>query len=846
MDLLKLFRRSAAPSPTSAIVTRSASPFAPVVHSAVTPPVRRQGGGYTWSLETIRSARDSQLRGVFDQAVRMAEAFRTNDALFTAYQARVATQSAIRLLWRAADSDAGRAACARAERLILTPQHARESILGTLANHGVAIGYVQQTTSDTANGPEVSMLLTEWPLEFVRFNASTNTLETRTKDNGTVTIAHGDGRWIVFRKFGVAPWTQDACVLPGALLWAAHGSGVSDWASASFSHGQPKVIGTLAEGVPLGNGETLSPEAQALLNVLTALVSGEAGAGVLPAGSEAKLLYNGSTAWQVFKELVMNREKAAMRIYLGTDAALGSQGGAPGVDIASLFNVASTRIQGDLEALERGYREGMIEPWARMHGTPVSELPQLTYAMPDADGERRASQESSAIERLALMAKSLKDSGLEVTQDTIDDLVTVLGVSVRCTLAAAETKAIPLQLAPTDVARVVKVREARAAQGLPALGDPRDDLFIAELEAAAGAPAPGEEPPEGGGGGAPPAPGGGAPAPAPNPDGTITVKRVTPVARAQAVAPGLVLRAGPVDADGDGKINEAEADAATAGEAIDADGDGKVDEEDDDDPRVTKARKKVAKALEKHKAKVGKKADLDKAAEEAAAAHEGYKGVDEAQSVVEDRESEFSDAKDSLAELEAETPDDPDATSYSWDGRDVTHAEALELQRADVTAKKAAHAEAKADLKKAEKEQTRLERVATKTADKAESFDSGTADLDDALGEYVATRDEVAADAEADLQEYESEVFGDDEEIALTPEQAEKHAALKATHERRVAQADEATKLVSGTDDYAAKDSGDVADTDESDSPERAGAVITGPQGGKYYLAPSGEKVYVP
>jgi hypothetical protein len=584
VSLLDLFR----PRRSSvALATRAAgapSAFAPAAptSTALAPPTRRQGGGYTWTLEAIRSARDSQIRGVFDQPVRLAEAFRTNDAMFVAYQTRVSTQAAIRLLWRAADTDAGRELAPLAERLVLAPQHARESILGTLANHGIAIGYVQHTTEDDPErGPVVRMTLTEWPLEFVRYNPSTCTLETCTRDNGTITITHGDGRWVVFRKFGVAPWTQDACVLPGALVWAAHGGCLSDWAGASFSHGSPKVVGELREGVTLQNADgTLTPDAQAVLNTLAALVGGEAGAGIMPAGSKANLLYNGSTAWQVFKELGLDRAKAAQRIYLGTDATLGSQGGAPGVDIAALFNVASTRVQGDLEALERGYREGMIEPWARMHGFAAADLPALTYAMPDADGERRATQEASGIERLAGMVKAMKDTGLDVTQDTINALVNILGVSVPCTLAAAETKAVPLQLAPTDIARVVKVREARAAQGLPALGDARDELTISALEAQSQAPTAPGAPPGGapGGGGAPPggAPGGGGapPAPAGTPGAPAPLPlELTRTARATRAEDGWAdeyfeeeygdkdygkSKAEGRDGDGDGKLDEAE------------------------------------------------------------------------------------------------------------------------------------------------------------------------------------------------------------------------------------------------------------------------------------------------
>ena len=94
----------------------------------------------------------------------------------------------------------------------------------------------------------------------------------------------------------------------------------------------------------------------------------------------------------------------------------------------------------------------------------------------------------------------MKEAGLEVTQETIDALVSVLGVAVPCTLASVETKVVPLALAPTDLAKVVKVREARASQGLPAFGDERDDLTITELDErakAAAAPPPAPAPPAG-------------------------------------------------------------------------------------------------------------------------------------------------------------------------------------------------------------------------------------------------------------------------------------------------------------------------------------------------------------
>jgi hypothetical protein len=373
--------------------------------------------------------------------VRLAEAFRTDDALFTAYQARVATQSAIALTWQPSSESSNarksRAALKRAQAAIKAPQHVRQSILGTMANHGLAIGYVEQAVTDTPAGPTVTYTLTEWPLEFVRYNMTDGSLETRTRDSGApIKIVHGDGRWIVFAKFGALPWTQDACVLPAGLVWAAHAEGIADWAGASAAHGQPRVIGELPEGIPLGDGQGgLSPDAQKFLDLITDLINGDAAAGIRPFGAKTDWIANTSTAWQVFTELVHNREGAAAKIYLGTDAILGARGGAPGVDVAALFGIATTRIQGDLEALERGFAEGLILPWCVLHGIAAEDAPRLVYELPDVDKDKRSEQEGAAITRLADAVDAMKRAGLVVDQTVIDALVKALGVSIACQLA---------------------------------------------------------------------------------------------------------------------------------------------------------------------------------------------------------------------------------------------------------------------------------------------------------------------------------------------------------------------------------------------------------------------------
>lgn len=399
--------------------------------AAVVAPQRQQPLAGGWNLDEIRDARDQQMRGQFQRAVRLAEAMRTDDVLFTAYHNRIAPQSAVATRLLAASGVRGEAVQRKAAVSCSVSRGTLAGVVGTLANHGIAIGYVLREVSD--EGDRVDFKLSEWPLEHVRYNHSAEQLETSTRGGLTVPIVHGDGYWIVFRKFEVLPWTQDAAILPGSLLWAAHAYGISDWAAASKSHGQAKIMGTLPQGVSLqtsdGEGGTkLTDEAAGYLRMLQDIVSGEAGAGLSPFGAEADFLANGSSAWQVFSELAMNREKGAARVYTGTDAALGSQGGAPGVDIATLFGVATTRIQGDFDAIEQGLNTGFYQPWTAINYGESHLAPRFDYQLPDPDAAAKSKEHGERYDRLWAAVEGARKTGINVNQNFVDTLCARFGI----------------------------------------------------------------------------------------------------------------------------------------------------------------------------------------------------------------------------------------------------------------------------------------------------------------------------------------------------------------------------------------------------------------------------------
>lgn len=475
---------------------------------AVAKPQPLKQGPYAWSLEVIRRAIGDQIRGHFDLPVRLAEAMRTDDALYNAYHNRIAPAKALNTRLVAAEGARGEVIARKAAASVFIARSTLAGIHGTFVNHGIAVGYIERDTNDDGN--VTTFRLEEWPLEYVRWiNGTDQRLTTSTSEGQIVTINHGDGFWVVFRKFKSKPWTQEACLLPGAMCWAAHANGIADWAGASTSHGKAKLFGELPSGVSLRNAADGSTPAEvtAFLQMLTDVMSGDAIAGVRPSGSKTEVVANASTAWQVFDTLAQNREKAAARIYLGTDAILGSVGGAPGIDISALFGITTTILQGDIDAIEQALNTGVYQPWTAINCGDSRYSPSFRYQLPDPDADQKAEQREHRYKGLLDILERLSKDGFVVDQIKIDSLAAELGVENPPVLAPIADKAVPLPLAPTDIAKVVRVSEARRSQGLPAMGDDRDALTITELDqqaqikvaeikaAASAAPAPGATPP---------------------------------------------------------------------------------------------------------------------------------------------------------------------------------------------------------------------------------------------------------------------------------------------------------------------------------------------------------------
>jgi hypothetical protein len=426
-------------------------------------PPRANSSAYAWDLAAIAQAKTDQLAGNFSGPCRLAKAMRGDDAIYSAWQTRLSPEAALGIEISAAGGVRGEAIAGEGEALFgshgvgLRPE-TRQDILDDLVNHGIGIAYnVHKPRED---GARVDIEVTHWPLEHVRWDSYQRKLLTRVDaESGglnDVPITHGDGSWIVFRKTITEPWAKHAAVLPASLVWSRHAFGIKDWTSASYSHGNAKVKGELPpEFAFLDKDGALTPQASAFLEILKAAAGVESMAAIVPPGAKMDMLANPSTAHQIWTDIINNSERAAQRIYNGTDAALGSPGGAPGVDILSLFGVSNTIGEGDLRALERGFQEGAIDVWAAINFGDSSLAPRFAYLIPNADEQAERAAYATRIHSLLDALAKIQGLGLVVTPDYLRLLCERFDVDV---LDLAPAAPVPL---PSATARIQAPTAAR-------------------------------------------------------------------------------------------------------------------------------------------------------------------------------------------------------------------------------------------------------------------------------------------------------------------------------------------------------------------------------------------------
>jgi hypothetical protein len=429
-------------------------------------------GAYAWSLADIQSARDEQMRGVFARAARLAEAFNTDDAGFTAKRNRVAPTRVVPTTL-IAPNDSGRAKRILEEAGGLfgpdgvgITTETRASVARIRADHGVA--FTVNTWTPREDGSRVDLEAHVWPIDAVRWDPERETFVTRVdmartdalplerlEDGayglqritfgfgGEIPITHGDGRWTVWACEESEPW-KFGCVLPGALTWARRAFGLRDWARGSASHGNAKVVGEMPEGIAID-----SAEGAAFLDLLIAIGHDDSPVGIKPHGATVDYLTNSSAQWQIFRELATHGEVSFSRIYLGQDGMLGTNGAGPGIDLTALAAVTDDIVKADLRSDEVAITTGMVQVWAAQNFGDSKDAPRFSCLVPDVDQDAR--REGMAKRRTAFYDALRAEHELlfDVTPERVAALAAEYDVTAPTIRSSAHAPAPALPAAPS-------------------------------------------------------------------------------------------------------------------------------------------------------------------------------------------------------------------------------------------------------------------------------------------------------------------------------------------------------------------------------------------------------------
>lgn len=492
-------KRGVLVSPTAASTAMTPAPAAPLpqkfdsqylAHTFVAPV--DVTSFYSWEVPTILGVRNEHMRGEFSRSTVLAAAMKTCPPIYSSLMNRIAPPSGLarRIVGPSEDIREQAAAWFGPRSLAFA---AVPDGFETQAMMGQAI--FQNVWSTRDDGSRRDVHLEPWPSEAVVVDATTGRFKALTRD-GLVDIVHGDGKWVVAKLHYAKSW-QWGAIVALAGLWPENALTRRDRNQAVEAHGQIKPIGTLPQGTPID-----SEEGRFMIRMMQAFQRSRSG-GLKPFGSTVEFPSSDSAAWQIFRDALGSSSADIAKILLGQDATSGLGKDAPGVGPA-LFGVRNDIVERDIrDGMEPALTLGTLRPWTALNFGRVDEHPAIEWLIPDADEDARVSSLATRTQSFYAAIKAERDAGCVVDQDRVSKLAVEFRVTAPKLAEVGATK-VKLQIAPTDVAKVVRADEIRGSEGLPPFGDERGAMTIPELDARAAAaaepaeptaPAPQETPP---------------------------------------------------------------------------------------------------------------------------------------------------------------------------------------------------------------------------------------------------------------------------------------------------------------------------------------------------------------
>ncbi len=306
-----------------------------------------------------------------------------------------------------------------------------------------------------------------WNSQFVWYNIVPREYIAITYD-GLLPVTPGDGKWGLSTPHGPYRGWLHGSIRAVAQPWLARAYALRDWARYSEVHGIPIVKAK----VPAVGDAKQKQRFQASLSNL-----GSESVVMLPmqidgTGYDLELLEATDQSWQSFLGLVVQCDMSIILPLLGQNLTTEVKEGS--------FAAANTHSDVKQDVLELDnkniadtlYRD-VARPFAAFNFGDPEKAPYTYWDIEPIEENFRKAQTLQAFGSAVL---AMTQGGVKFDPVTLAKQFSIAGIK------PPEEQVARLTLTPTDVAKVVRVDEARTSQGLPPIGDDRGEMTIAELE----------------------------------------------------------------------------------------------------------------------------------------------------------------------------------------------------------------------------------------------------------------------------------------------------------------------------------------------------------------------------
>lgn len=311
----------------------------------------------SWTIESIRSAIEAQIRGDFSKTSVLARSMLTDSAFSAALDSRVAgvTRSEFSLLpLEPTQLDQTVASAIESVWFSVFDELTLSRFIKQYHLIGVALAFADWTHRDRESDiilPRITLLDTE----FLSYDTLTSQLKYTTTD-GSLTVNPGDGNWIMMSKWDIGEVVGAVSHL--GTDWIHKQLAVADWSSGNETHQSPMVA--VSES---GTGIVASSDEEDIDSLISELqVAAREKFIYLPAGKSISTINTDSQYKpEAFRELIEFVDRKYTVSILGGN--LSSEVASTGANraAAEVHNgVKKQLVQSDVEVLSSVIRDQLV------------------------------------------------------------------------------------------------------------------------------------------------------------------------------------------------------------------------------------------------------------------------------------------------------------------------------------------------------------------------------------------------------------------------------------------------------------------------------------------------------